>query len=195
MIIGITGSSGAGKSTACEILNKNYNIEIIDADKIARKLSDTNKDYLNEIVSKFGKDILLEDGTLNRKKLANIIYTNKDKRYLLNGCTFKYITKEIKDKLTKNKNFVIDAPLLIECKLNKLCDITIAVISTNRKDQLNRIIKRDKISEDDANKRLNAQKPNKFYTSRCDYIILNDDNIKQMERQLEKIPELNNITK
>ena len=56
-------------------------------------------------------------------------------------------------------------------------------------------IKRDNITEDEANKRLNAQKPNKFYTSRCDYIILNDDHIKQMEKQLEKIPELNNITK
>ena len=83
----------------------------------------------------------------------------------------------------------------MECKLEKLCDITIAVIATNRRDQLNRIIKRDNISEDDANKRLNAQKPNIFYTSHCDYIILNDDHIKQMEKQLEKIPELSNITK
>ena len=93
MIIGITGSSGAGKSTACEILSEKYDIEIIDADKIARKLTDTNKDYLNEIVSKFGDDILLSDGTLNRKKLANIIYTDRDKRHLLNSCTFKYIKK------------------------------------------------------------------------------------------------------
>lgn len=195
MIIGITGSSGAGKSTACEILSEKYDIEIIDADKIARKLTDTNKDYLNEIVSKFGDDILLPDGTLNRKKLANIIYTDRDKRYLLNSCTFKYIKKEVKDRIKEGKNFAIDAPLLMECKLEKLCDITIAVIATNRRDQLNRIIKRDNISEDDANKRLNAQKPNKFYTSHCDYIILNDDHIKQMEKQLEKIPELSNITK
>ena len=154
-----------------------------------------SKAYLNEIVSKFGEDILLEDGTLNRRKLANIIYTDRDKRHLLNSCTFKYITNEVKEKLKENKNFAIDAPLLIECKLNRLCDITIAVIATNRRDQLNRIIKRDNITEDEANKRLNAQKPNKFYTSRCDYIILNDDHIKQMEKQLEKIPELNNITK
>jgi dephospho-CoA kinase len=195
MVIGITGSSGAGKSTACEILNEKYDIEIIDADKIARKLTDTDKDYLNEIVANFGKEILHENGTLNRKKLANIIYSDRDKRHLLNSCTFKYIRKEVEEKLKENKNFAIDAPLLMECKLDKLCDITIAVIATNRRDQLNRIVKRDKISEDDANKRLNAQKPNKFYTSHCNYIILNDDHIKQMEKQLEKIPELNNITK
>ena len=117
MIIGITGSSGAGKSTACEILSEKYDIEIIDADKIARKLTDTNKDYLNEIVSKFGDDILLPDGTLNRKKLANIIYTDRDKRHLLNSCTFKYIKKEVKDRIKEGKNFAIDAPLLMECLL------------------------------------------------------------------------------
>ena len=195
MIIGITGSSGAGKSTACELIKKDYNIEIIDADKIARDLSDNNKKYLDEIVEKFGEEILLEDGKLNRKKLANIIYRDRDKRHLLNGCTFKYIKREIENKLNKEKTFVIDAPLLIECNLDKLCDITIAVIATNRRIQLDRIIKRDNISEEDASKRLNAQKPNKFYTSNCDYIILNDDHINQMEKQLKRIFEINNITK
>ena len=117
MIIGITGSSGAGKSTACEILSEKYDIEIIDADKIARKLTDTNKDYLNEIVSKFGDDILLPDGTLNRKKLANIIYTDRDKRHLLNSCTFKYIKKEVKDRI---KEFCYRCPFINGMQVGKV---------------------------------------------------------------------------
>ena len=90
-IIGITGSSGAGKSTVCDILQKEYDIKIINADKIARKLSKKGTSYIEEIVQKFGKDILDEQGELKRKQLAEIIYTNPQKRLELNKCTFKYI--------------------------------------------------------------------------------------------------------
>ena len=83
MIIGITGSSGAGKSTVCELLQKLYHAKIISADKIAKELSQKGTAYLAQIVEKFGNHILLEDGELNRKALANIIYQNEEKRRLL----------------------------------------------------------------------------------------------------------------
>ena len=74
MILGITGSSGAGKSTVCEILEKDYHAKVINADKIAKKLSKKGTEYLSKIAQNFGTDILLENGELNRKKLADIIY-------------------------------------------------------------------------------------------------------------------------
>ena len=74
MIIGITGSSGAGKSTICEILQRKYEANIISADKIAKELSQKGTNYLAEIVKNFGQEILLENGELNRRKLADIIY-------------------------------------------------------------------------------------------------------------------------
>ena len=93
-IIGITGSSGAGKSTVCDILQEEYQVKVINADKIAKELSKRGTSYLDEIIEKFGKDIVDENGELKRKKLAEIIYNNFEKRKLLNLCTFKYIKKE-----------------------------------------------------------------------------------------------------
>ena len=73
-VIGITGSSGSGKTTVCKIIKKLYNSEILDADKVAKELSnDVNSDYYREMVKLFGKECLLEDNMLNRKKIAEII--------------------------------------------------------------------------------------------------------------------------
>ena len=120
-IIGITGSSGAGKSTVCDILQEEYQVKVINADKIAKELSKRGTSYLDEIIEKFGKDIVDENGELKRKKLAEIIYNNFEKRKLLNLCTFKYIKKEIKSKINRTKKenvtIIIDAPLLFECGL------------------------------------------------------------------------------
>lgn len=179
MILGITGSSGAGKTTVCEILKNEYNFKIIIADDIARNLSKKGTDYFKEIVSEFGNEILLDNGELNRKKIANIIYNNKENREKLNNCTFKYIVKEIKEQISKqtNNNIAIDAPLLFEANLDKLCDITVAVISESLKEQVNRIIKRDNISEEEATARIRAQQTNDFYIENCNYKIINNNDL------------------
>lgn len=186
MILGITGSSGAGKSTVCEILERKYNSQTINADKISKQLSKQGTNYLHEIVQKFGNDILLENGELNRKKLANIIYSNSTKRNELNNITFKYIKNEIKDQIAKSNNNIIaiDAPLLLEAKLQEICDRTIAVISEDRDLQIQRIIKRDNIDKEHAIARLNAQHPNEFYMQNCDNTLINDDTL---EEQIEKL--------
>ncbi len=190
MIIGITGSSGAGKSTVCEILEKKYNSKTINADKIARNLSKKGTKYLNEIVKKFGNEILLDNGELDRKKLANIIYAEEEKRNKLNKITFKYIKKEIKEQIieSNNKIIAIDAPLLIEAKMKNLCDYTIAVVSENKEIQIQRIIKRDGIEKEHALARLNAQQSNEFYIKECDYVIINNTSLEiQIEKLLGKI--------
>lgn len=188
MIIGITGSSGSGKSTVCSILQKKYNAKIIDADKIAKQLSQNNKEYLADIVNQFGKEIILENGMLNRPKLADIIYNNEEKRELLNKCTFKYIKAEIQKEIGKYKDIiVIDAPLLFEAGLEKNCDRTIAVISDNKELQIKRIMKRDNIERKVAIDRLNAQKQNEFYMKNCDYVIKNNENIEDLNNQIDTI--------
>lgn len=189
MIIGITGSSGAGKSTICEILQKEYNVKIINADKIAKRLSCKGTSYINEIIQKFGKDIVDEKGELKRKKLAQIIYNNSDKRKELNNCTFKYIKKEIEEEIKeieKDEIIIIDAPLLFECGLDKLCDKVICVIS-KRDLQIERIIARDNIDYNQAESRLNAQEDNEFYINKCDAIIENNNDIEDIEKKIRKI--------
>ena len=189
MIIGITGSSGSGKSTISKILAQKYNAKIIDADEIARRLSMENSKYINEIVSKFGEDIVDEAGNLNRKQLAEIIYSDENKREVLNNCTFKYIVSKIKTEIqnTINRDFIIiDAPLLFESKLNEICDMVIGVI-TKRKIQIDRIMKRDNINLEHAEKRIQSQKNNDFYIQNCDKIIENNGDINIVKREIEKL--------
>lgn len=186
MILGITGSSGAGKSTVCEILERKYSSQTINADKIAKQLSKQGTSYLQEIVQNFGNDILLKNGELDRRKLANIIYSNSSKRDELNNITFKYIKDEIKEQIAKSDNNIIaiDAPLLLEANLQEICDKTIAVISKDRNLQIKRIIKRDNIDKEHAIARLNAQHPNEFYIKKCDNTLINDETL---EQQIEKL--------
>lgn len=193
MIIGITGSSGAGKSTIAEILEKQYHAKVIMADKIAKTLSKKGSQYLKEIVENFGVSILQTDGELNRKKLADLIYHNTEKRNTLNACTLKYIVQEIKEEIQLLKQqdasqfIALDAPLLFEANLDQICDVTIAVISPNREMQLKRIMERDAITLKHATARLNAQHPNSFYSEKCQYTIINDGNLDMIQEQLAQI--------
>lgn len=195
MIIGITGSSGAGKSTVCEILEMEYDVKVLNADKIAKQLSQKGNLYLDDIVELFGKDILTEDGELDRPKLANIIYNDDQKRELLNQCTFRHIhitlQEEIANILKKDEKaiIVIDAPLLFEAKLEDMCDLVIAVIAKDKELQIERIVQRDRITREQAAKRLQVQMPDEFYTSKSQYVIVNDGEIEEIERQVEKIME------
>ena len=198
MIIGITGSSGAGKSTVCEILEEEYQIKVLNADKMAKQLSKKGNEYLTDIITLFGKEILQENGELDRPKLANIIYNNEEKRRKLNECTFRHIhvalQEEIKKIYTNNQKSIIaiDAPLLFEAKLEDICDLVIAVIAKDEELQIERIIQRDHITREQATRRLQAQMPDEFYTSKSQYVIVNDGKIEDIEEQIKEV--LENIT-
>lgn len=190
MILGITGSSGAGKSTICDILKNEYRVKIINADKVAKKLSKKGTNYIIDIIEEFGSDIVDEEGELRRKRLAELIYTDPEKRKRLNNCTFKYIRKEIEKQIKKEENtdntVVIDAPLLFECELNKICDYVIGIIS-KRDLQIERIVARDNVDYENAEKRLNAQETNEFYIERCNEIIENNNDIFHIEEIVKNL--------
>lgn len=187
-IIGLTGSSGAGKDTVCDIIEKNYEVEIVDADKIAKQLSKKGTMYLNSIVENFGTGIINKNGELNRKKLANIIFEDESKREELNKLTFIYVVDAIQKKINtiKKKIIIVNAPLLFESNLNTICDFVIAVVS-DRKTQIERIINRDGITKEEAEKRLDAQNTNEFFEENADYIIKNNNSIEDLEKQISKI--------
>ena len=197
-VIGITGSSGAGKSTVCDILQNMYQVKVINADKIAKELSKRGTSYLDEIAETFGRDILDENGELKRKKLAEIIYNDAKKRKQLNMWKFKYIKREITSKINKIRKdditIIIDAPLLFECELDELCNFIIGVIS-KRDIQIERIVARDNVDYEHAEKRLDAQEENSFYINKCDIIIENDNDIANIKKLVSSIAEKCNITK
>lgn len=174
-IIGITGSSGSGKSLVAKIITDELDAKLIVADEVVKTMQLPGEEYYKEIAELFGKDFLSEDGKLNRKKIAQLIFTNMEKRIRINEITEKYVVKEIKRQIdNSSKNYVVlDVPLLVESGLNKICDYTIAVVS-NKDAQIERICLRDKITKEEAILRLKVQPDNVFYKNNTDFTIINE---------------------
>lgn len=183
MIIGITGNSGSGKSEISKILSSKIDAEIIDADRVVKELSEPGNKYYKKIIELFGEEILNNNG-LNKKQIAQIIYTNEKKRKELNLITYKYVVEEIKNEAMKvqKPNVIIDAPLLFESGLDKICDFIIGVIA-DRNNKINRICKRDNIDENIAEQRLNIQADDDYYIQRADYIIKNNGKIEEINME------------
>lgn len=192
-ILGVTGSSGSGKSSVCDIIKKMNNTEIIDADKIVRELQDNKTIYYQKIVQTFGQEILLDNGLINRKILAEKIFTDKTEKEKLDKLTFKYVVDEIRNRIetlkaTNVDYIVVDAPTLIEANMIKMFD-KIIVVTAEENIKINRICKRDEISRKQAIERLMSQNDDNFYKKYADFIILNnDENIENKVKViLEKI--------
>lgn len=181
-IIGITGNSGSGKSTVSKMISENYEAKIIDADKIAKEMTMDNGEYLQAIKQTFGEDVI-KDNTLDRKKIADIVFSNKTEKEKLDSLTFEYVVRRIKEEIKKAqlksdiKYIVLDVPLLFESKLNEVCNYTIGVTAP-KIEKIKRICKRDKLSEEKALQRLNSQPDDEFFIQKCDFIIENINNEK-----------------
>lgn len=178
MIVGLTGISGAGKSTVCGILRKG-GFEIIDCDGIARDVAD-NRGFLSELQTRFNADVLNADGTLNRAETARLIFNDKGKLHLYNSIIFPYIIYDIIGRIRSSaKDTVLDAPTLFDCGIDMICNKIIGVIS-NREICAKRIILRDRITEEKALERLSIQKNEDFFKTNCDYIIENNGELSEL---------------
>ncbi len=179
-IIGVTGTSGSGKTTLSEILNEREDVVVFDADKIAKEMSSLGTDYLKAIRNTFGEEVFLKDGNLNRKALADKIYSEDASRQKLNNLTFKFVVDEILNRIknindSKIKFVIIDAPLLFESGIQKYCDFVISLIADENL-KIERICKRDNIDRKTAKSRLNIQNEDKFYIEKSDFVIYNTKN-------------------
>lgn len=191
MIIGITGNSGSGKTSLSKLLKEKLDTDIINADEIVKEMSMPGEIYYKEILNALGKDILLKNGEIDKPKLADIIFKDDEKRDVLNSLTFKYIVEEIKTRANSSKSeiVIIDAPLLIESKLNEICDIVISIIA-DENIKLRRICQRDNIDENTALNRINAQPKNEYYIKNSNLVIINNNS--DLEKQVDGIKELIN---
>ncbi|MBR5559143.1 MAG: dephospho-CoA kinase [Oscillospiraceae bacterium] len=193
MVLGLTGQTGAGKSTVCRMLQNEQNICVVDADQIARQVVTTGTDCLMEIVLHFSIIVLNEDGTLNRKKLAEIVFNDRDQLKELNRITFPHIVAGIKAEIKAglqngNSIVILDAPLLFESKADQLCDSILAVLAdTDTRKQ--RIMQRDGLTEQEAEARIGSQHDDAFYLSRADHIIRNDGDATSLRLQVMELLE------
>jgi len=174
LIVGLTGQTGAGKSTvAAKLAEKG--LYIIDGDIAAREIMAPGSPVLKTLAAEFGADILNQDCSLNRKLLASRAFANREHTLKLNMITHPVITKAVKQKIKEaekrgERAAVIDAAALLESGIAPLCEL-IAVITAPEAVRLGRIMNRDGLSRAEALKRISVQLDEDWYRSRADIVL------------------------
>ena len=189
MIIGLTGGIASGKSTVSKYLAEK-GFKVYDADKIAKNISE-EKYVQEEIIATFGDKILDKNGNVDRKKLKEIVFENKDKLKKLNGIIHPKVIdfyKKLKEKNT-DEVIIFDVPLLFESGLDKICDKILVVIS-DYEVQLDRIVERDKIDRELASKIVKAQLSNEERIKKADVVIENNSNLEDLFEKVERFCEM-----
>lgn len=187
-IIGLTGQSGAGKSTVAKLLEQN-GFFVINADLLVRRIYNSGSPCLKTIASVFGEDIITNNGTPDRKLLAQRAFSSKENTELLSSIVHPFVTSELFSEIKKAaesgaKTVVYDAPQLFESNADVICDEIISV-TAEKSVRLERICKRDNISEENALMRMNAQLDEEFFRENSDYIIENNSDLNSLNIQLE----------
>ena len=190
MVIGLTGGIASGKSTVSAKL-KELGAAVIDADLLARDVVRKGEIAYNKIVQCFGEDILLPGGDIDRKKLGNIVFSDKEKLALLNSITHPEIINRMKERIQELKAegakvIVVDAAILIEMGLHKYVD-SVWVLSVDRETQLKRLVERDKFNYREAENRINSQFTNEVRKKYADVVIDNSKPIEEVEKRLEEL--------
>lgn len=181
IIIGVTGNTGAGKSTVSTIIKNNTGAFIIDADHLVKEMMIPGEDYFKDTVDLFGEEILAtgkkHKGKIDNAKLSKKLFENAEKREQLNKITFKYIGKKTKELILQNKDkefIVLDFPLLYEGGFDKICNCVIGVVS-DEFTKISRIRERDNATKEQVQARLNAQMKEEELKEKADYIVQNSN--------------------
>jgi len=173
-IIGITGGTGAGKTSAVKAL-KTLGAMVLDCDELYHELLISDPEMIKEIEDNFAN--VTDDGTINRQKLGEIVWNDTEALQKLSTITHKYVSAEIDRRINAFREqgasiVAIDAIALIESGQGKRCNVIVGVTAP-QESRILRIMKRDNISKENAQARINAQKPESFYKENCDYILEN----------------------
>lgn len=189
-IVGLTGQTGAGKTTVSEFFS-NTGFEIINADLIAREAMEKGSSCLKQVCAAFGEDILNSDGTLNRKVLAQKAFSSKDNTKMLNEITHPWITLRVmqlcREHIDHGKTLILyDAPLLFESCGDIMCDFTVCVTAPE-KIRLERLMRRDGLSSEKIMERMKAQHDEDYYKERADHIIDGSRSLSEIEETVRMI--------
>ena len=188
-IVGLTGGISSGKSTVSSYL-KQLKIPVIDADEVARKVVEPNSQGAREIRKTFGSDVFEEDGSLNRQKLGSLIFSNAENRQkldeLLQPLIKIMILDEIEEYRQKGENMIIlDLPLLFEKQYEELCE-EIIVVYIPRELQLERLMRRNQYTKQEALSRIDSQLSIEEKRKRATVLLDNQGTIQQLYHQVEQ---------
>lgn len=190
MNIGLTGGIACGKSTVASMLVCRGAL-LIDADRIAREVVEPGTPVLTQVIERFGADLLQEDGSLDRKKLGERVFGNPAALKDLEGLLHPQIRATMRERMQAyetqypDKLVVVDVPLLYESNLQAMYK-QIMVVYVPRRIQLERLMKRDGITEEQANKRLNSQMSIDTKKELADIVIDNSGTMEETEQQIEQ---------
>ena len=188
-IVGLTGGISSGKSTVSSYL-KQLKIPVIDADEVARKVVEPNSQGAIEIRRTFGSDVFEEDGTLNRQKLGELVFSNAENRQklddLLQPLIKIMILEEIEAYRQKEENMIVlDLPLLFEKQYEELCE-EIIVVYIPRELQLERLMRRNQYTKQEALSRIDSQLSIEEKRKRATVLLDNQGTIQQLYHQVEQ---------
>ncbi|HHY91391.1 MAG TPA: dephospho-CoA kinase [Clostridiales bacterium] len=187
-VIGITGGIASGKTTVSNLL-KEFGYPVIDADVIARQIVEKGKPALEKIRGTFGEEVIQPDGTLNRKRLAQIVFSDPEQRKKLNDITHGPILDEILREIDFYKNnsahkiVFVDAALLIEMNMVSLVD-EVWLIAVDRDIQQKRLMERDGLNETEALKRIESQMSLEAKKKYATIIIDNSKDFEHLKNQV-----------
>lgn len=191
--IGLTGVSGSGKSFVTKIFEK-YGVISINSDAIVHELYRSKNPCTEAIARLFGEGVLTSDHSVNRKELASIVFASREKLLLLNQTVHPFVIDKIKKVIQEKEGqgaqaFLIEAPQLFESGLEAFCDYVVSVVADHQI-RVQRLIMRDGITKDLAEKRISNQYEDSFFRERSDFYIENnggDDLEKQVYAILTKM--------
>ena len=185
LVMGLTGNIGCGKSSLSNIFI-NEGINIVDADIIARQIYDDEK-LLNKVYETFGTDIKNEDGSLNRKALGRIVFSDDEKLIQLNKLTHPVIRQKVSDEIEEYKSqneeiVILDAALLVESDYLNFID-KLLVVTCKENIQIERIIARDNCSIEEALGRIKSQMSQENKVKYADYVIDNSATLSELRKK------------
>lgn len=186
MIIGITGTIASGKSTVSDYFIKQGYV-VIDADKITKELQE-QKEVLKEFLEIFGESVLLENRSLNRQKLREIVFQDKTALQKINRIMHPKVREKFEDvrsRTLKEEIIFFDIPLLFEAHFEDLCE-KIILVCAEREVQIRRVIQRDNSSRELAEKIINSQAKEEEKRKKSDYIIENNGTVEELYQKLKK---------
>lgn len=190
MIIGLTGQSGAGKSTVSRALSLQEGFYVIDCDKIARQVTEDGS-LCNAEIKKHFPEAVSQKLVLDRRIMAQIVFSDNAKLREYEAVIYPYITHVVNECISVLCSYgyeviILDAPTLFEAGMDRICDKIISVTADKAK-RAERIKQRDGISDEMIEKRFSSQKDEAFFRQNCDYILCNDSDIAELYRQTESM--------
>lgn len=191
LVVGLTGGIASGKSVVSEIL-QDLGAWVVDADEISREVMVPHTKCWKQVTAYFGKEIVREDLSIDRKMLADRVFSDPEELAKLNSMVHSVIMKQIEERLYKIKEknpeaiVVIDAALLVETGLYRRCDKLI-VVYAREETQLKRLMTRDGMSKNEAQKRISSQLPLKEKVKLADFLIENEGSLKHAREEVVRV--------